>query len=89
MRSFQEFKGQSTRLDYDRERGEFVVRPEPHPFVVRKEVCEVQTKSIRPINTPRRGTNGGRADDHDAGKLFSPSHLISGRRQRLFVLEGK
>ena len=36
MRSFQEFKGQSTRLDYDRERGEFVVKLEPHPFVVRK-----------------------------------------------------
>ena len=34
MRSIQEFKGQSTRLDYDRERGEFVLRPEPHPFLL-------------------------------------------------------
>jgi len=40
MKSFQEFKGQSTRLDYDRERGEFVARPEPHPFVVRKDTRE-------------------------------------------------
>jgi len=40
MRSFHEFKGQSTRLDYDRERGEFVARPEPHPFVVSKAARE-------------------------------------------------
>ena len=35
MRSFQEFKGHRTRLDYDRERGEFVASPAPHQFVIR------------------------------------------------------
>ena len=78
----------STRLDYDRKRGEFVVRPEPHPFVVRKEVCEVQTKSIRVINTSRLGTNGRRAEDHNEGEFFSPVPP-SYRRQRLFALEDK
>ena len=36
MRGFQEFKGQSIRLDYDRERADFLVKTEPHLFVVRK-----------------------------------------------------
>ena len=44
MRRFQEFKGQSTRLDYNRERGEFVARPVPHPFVVRSAASEVKTE---------------------------------------------
>ena len=48
MRRFQEFKGQSTRLDYDRECGEFVARPVPHPFVARNAASEVQ---IEPIET--------------------------------------
>jgi hypothetical protein len=44
MRSFLEFKGQSIRLDYDRERADFVLRAEPHPFVVRKLATEVEAK---------------------------------------------
>ncbi len=44
MRGFLEFKGQSTRLDYDRERGEFVAKAEPHPFVVRKPATEVEVE---------------------------------------------
>jgi hypothetical protein len=44
MRGFQEFKGQSTRLDYNRERGEFVARPVPHPFVVCSAASEVKTE---------------------------------------------
>ena len=31
MRGFQEIKGQSIRLVYDRERADFVVKAEPHP----------------------------------------------------------
>ena len=53
MRSFQEFKGQSTRLDYDRERAEFVARPEPHPFVVRKAARE-GTLELRAKEPSRR-----------------------------------
>ena len=44
MRGFQEFKGQSTRLDYNRERDEFVARPVPHPFVVCSAASEVKTE---------------------------------------------
>ena len=44
MRRFQEFKGQSTCLDYNRERGEFVARPVPHPFVVRSAASEIKTE---------------------------------------------
>jgi hypothetical protein len=36
MRGFLECKGQSTRLEYDRERADFVLKAGPHPFVVRK-----------------------------------------------------
>jgi len=38
MKSFQEFKGQSTRLDVTGA-AEFVARSEPHPFV-----CSVQDR---------------------------------------------
>jgi hypothetical protein len=44
MRSFVEFKGQIIRLDYDRERADFVLKPGPHPFVVRKSATEVEVK---------------------------------------------
>ena len=36
MRGFQEIRGQCIRLDYDRERADFVLKAGPHPFVVRK-----------------------------------------------------
>ena len=42
MRNFQEFKGQSIRLDYDRERAEFVLKAGPHPFVVHKSATEAE-----------------------------------------------
>ena len=48
MRSIQEFRGQSTRLDYDRERGEFVARPEPHPFTVTKPLRDHVQRGRRP-----------------------------------------
>ena len=44
MKGFLEFKGQSARLDYDRERGEFVTEAQPHPFVVRK--CATKVEAI-------------------------------------------
>jgi hypothetical protein len=44
MRSFLEFKGQSIRLDYDRERADFVLKAEPHPFMVRRPPTEAETK---------------------------------------------
>jgi hypothetical protein len=44
MRGFQEIKGQSIRLAYDRERADFLVKTEPHPFVVREPAIEVQAK---------------------------------------------
>ena len=34
MRRFLEFKGQSFRLDYDRDRADFVIKTEPHPFLL-------------------------------------------------------
>jgi hypothetical protein len=50
MRGFQEFKGQSTRLDYNRERGEFVARPVPHPFVVRRAASAKSKPSLQSRN---------------------------------------
>jgi hypothetical protein len=44
MRNFLEFKGQSIRLDYDRERAEFVLKAGPHQFVVRKPPTEGEAK---------------------------------------------
>jgi hypothetical protein len=44
MRNFLEFRSQSIRLDYDRERFEFVLKAGPHPFVVRKPATEVEAK---------------------------------------------
>ena len=41
MRGYQEIKGLSIRLVYDRKRGEFVYRVEPHPFLVRMSEAEV------------------------------------------------
>ena len=35
MRRFLEFKGQSFRLDYDRDRADFVIKAEPHPFLLK------------------------------------------------------
>jgi hypothetical protein len=40
MRGFQEIKGQSIRLVYDRERADFLVKIEPHLFVARKPAAE-------------------------------------------------
>ena len=34
MRRFLEFKGQSFRPDYDRDRADFVIKTEPHPFLL-------------------------------------------------------
>jgi hypothetical protein len=34
MRRFLEFKGQGFRLDYDRDRADFVIKTEPHPFLL-------------------------------------------------------
>src|SRR5262245_27439449 len=50
MRSFQEFKGRISRLDYDRERGDFVARRAPHPFVFRNVASEVRTEAKKPGN---------------------------------------
>ena len=44
MRGFLEFKGQSTRLDYDRERAEFFAKAEPHPFMLRKLATEIEAE---------------------------------------------
>jgi hypothetical protein len=44
MRGFQEIKGQSIRLVYDRERADFLVKTEPHLFVVREPTTEVQAE---------------------------------------------
>ncbi len=44
MRGFQEIKGQSTRLVYDRERATFLVKFEPHPFVVHEPATKVHAK---------------------------------------------
>ena len=57
MRNFQEFKGQSTHLDYNRERRKFVARPEPYPFVVRRAAREGTLKPQEPpqdLNRERR-----------------------------------
>ena len=58
MRSFLEFKGQSIRLDYDRERADFVLKAGPHPFLVRKPAANVEPKlnghATEPARKPRR-----------------------------------
>jgi len=42
VRRFLEFKGHSFRHGYDRERADFVIKVEPHPFVVRKPANEIE-----------------------------------------------
>ena len=56
MRGFQEFKGQNARLVYDRERADFVVKIEPHLFVVRESGPKFQAerKHCDPRETARR-----------------------------------
>jgi hypothetical protein len=44
MRGFREIKGQCTRLVYDRERATFLVKFEPHAFVMHEPATEVQAK---------------------------------------------
>jgi hypothetical protein len=54
MRGFLEFKGQSARIDYDRERADFVAKTEPHPFVVRKPATEVEPEHNGGSTEPAR-----------------------------------
>ena len=44
MRGFQEIKGHNIRLVYDRDRADFIVKVEPHLFVVRNPEIEVESK---------------------------------------------
>ena len=45
MRGFQEIKGQSIRLVYDRERADFLVKIEPHLFAGRKPDSESEAET--------------------------------------------
>ncbi len=67
MRRFLEFKGQSFRLDYDRDRADFVVKTEPHPFVVRKPATEI---------------HGTEASEAAEPSLIVSSHWVSAPRAR-------
>ena len=62
MRSFQEFKGRISRLDYDWERGDFVARRAPHPFVFRNVASEVRTEAKKPGNFDISASPPARAD---------------------------
>jgi hypothetical protein len=44
MRGFQEIKGHNIRLVYDRDRADFIVKFEPHLFVVRNPKIEVASE---------------------------------------------
>ena len=44
MRGFKEVKGQNIRLVYDRERAKFLVKIEPHLFLVHESATEVDVK---------------------------------------------
>ena len=46
MRGFQEIRGQCTRIIYDRERANFVIKTEPHRFAVRKPDSEVDPSTL-------------------------------------------
>lgn len=43
MRGFEEIKGHTIRLVYDRDRADFVVKVEPHLFVVRNPETEAES----------------------------------------------
>ena len=74
MRRFQEFKGQSTRLDYNRERGEFVARPVPHPFVVRSAASEVKTEPTESeVRSVIAAPNRPRARADNVASVFAPA----------------
>jgi hypothetical protein len=74
MRGFQEFKGQSTRLDYNRERGEFVARPVPHPFVVRSAASEVKTAPTESVGSSGiAAPNRPRARADKVPSIFAPA----------------
>ena len=73
MRGFQEFKGQSTRLDYNRERGEFVARPVPHPFVVCSAASEVKTEPTESeVRSVIAAPNRPRARADKVASIFAP-----------------
>jgi hypothetical protein len=44
MRGFQEIKGHNIRLVYDRDLADFIVKVEPHLFVVRNPEIEVASE---------------------------------------------
>jgi hypothetical protein len=44
MRGFQEIRGHSTRLVYDRERAKFVIKLDPHRFMVGKPDITVEAQ---------------------------------------------
>lgn len=77
MRSFQEFKGQISRLDYDRERGDFVARPAPHPFVFRNVASEVRTKAKKPGNFDIAASSWTPARADKVLKLIAPDRPIA------------
>ena len=73
MKRFQEFKGQSIRLDYNRERGEFVARPVPHPFVVCSAASEVKTEPIESEVRSVIAANRPRARGDKVASVFAPA----------------
>src|SRR5262245_36879638 len=75
MRSFQEFKGQISRLDYDRERGDFVARPAPHPFVFRNVASEVRTEVKKPENFYIAASSWPSARADKVPKFIAPDRL--------------
>jgi hypothetical protein len=73
MRGFQEFKGQSTRLDYNRERGEFVATV-PHPFEVRRAASEVNTEPTESeVRSVIAAPNRPRARADKVASVFAPA----------------
>ena len=60
MRRFLEFKGQSFRLDYDRDGADFVIKTEPHPFLLNLQRAIGVGRSWRTLDTGRPSAGGRR-----------------------------
>ena len=63
MRRFLEFKGQSFRLDYDRDGADFVIKTEPHPFLLNLQRAIGVGGSWRTLDTRRPSAGGRRTFD--------------------------
>ena len=92
MRGYQEYRGRSIRLVYDRECGEFVYRVEPHPFLVRTSEAKVRSDARGCDSKAPSGKSAPaemRAEKEKSGRKAGPASLGSDGRQLSRISAGR